>query len=279
MTKAAHAGDGAIMMEWTGQDGGGVAVTVPTRDALVADLRTRMRDRIGYTVATINLDHVVKLHRDTQFRAAYVQHSHVTADGNPIVWLSRLSGQADVELVAGSDISGPVLDLAAEEGVPVALFGSTDAALSAAAHALRERAPSLKIVAQISPPFGFDPDGPEADRCIAQLAASGARLVMLALGAPKQERFAVRAAERMPEAGFLSIGASLDFFAGSQKRAPKWVRAMAMEWAWRMLGNPRRLAGRYMSCFAILPGLTLRALKARRRGPGHDNPDAGPGHA
>lgn len=252
------------MMEWTGSTDGTVTVTVPTRQALLHDLRERMRGRLGYTVATINLDHVVKLHRDPAFRTAYCGHSHVTADGNPIVWLSRLAGQPDVELVAGSDISGPVLSLAAAEGVPVALFGSTDAALAAAAAALVERDPSLNIVARISPPFGFDPEGPEADRCIAQLAGSGARLVMLALGAPKQEQFAMRAASRMPEAGFLSIGASLDFFAGSQKRAPAWVRAIAMEWAWRLLGNPRRLFGRYASCFALLPRLTLRALRARR---------------
>jgi exopolysaccharide biosynthesis WecB/TagA/CpsF family protein len=114
--------------------------------------------------------------------------------------------------------------------------------------------------------MGFDPEGAEADAAIEKLRESGARLVFLALGAPKQERFAARAQTALPETGFLSIGAGLDFISGAQKRAPAWVRAIAMEWLWRMSGDPRRLAGRYAACIVALPGLTFRAMAARRQG-------------
>lgn len=251
------------MMEWTGQSEQRVVISAPSRAALIEDLRSKMRARTGFTVATLNLDHAVKMRRHPQFRSDYSAHSHVTADGNPVVWLSRLSGQKGVELIAGSDISGPVIKLAAEEGIPVAFFGSTDAVLSRASDNLRAAYPALNIVACISPSFGFDPDGAEGDKALGQLAGSGARLVLLALGAPKQERFAIRAAQHMPETGFLSIGASLDFFAGWQRRAPRVVRKMAMEWAWRLIRDPRRLAGRYAACFAILPRLTIRAVRTR----------------
>ena len=125
--------------------------------------------------------------------------------------------------------------------------------------------PGLNVVLTLAPPMGFDPDSDAAGEAIETIRQSGARLVYLALGAPKQERFAARAQAALPEAGFLSIGASLDFIVGTQVRAPAWVRRLALEWVWRLLSNPKRLAGRYVSCFAILPGLVLRALSSRRQ--------------
>lgn len=253
------------MMIWSETEAGQVTVTVPDKSALLADLGRRFDAREGFSVATINLDHVVKLRRDSIFRDAYTAHSHVTADGNPIVWLSRLAGQSDVALVPGSEAIEPVARLAAEKGVPVAFFGATDASLEAAAEAMRAQIPDINIVLTLAPPMGFDPTGTTADEAIAEIRASGARLVFLALGAPKQEVFAARASAQLPECGFLSIGAGLDFISGSQVRAPKWVRAIAAEWLWRMLSNPRRLAARYGACILALPGLTLKALSMRLR--------------
>ena len=245
----------------TGQDP--ITVTVPDEAALLADLGQRFEARQGFSVATINLDHVVKLKRDAAFRAAYAAHSHITADGNPIVWLSHLAGQKEVALVPGSEVIEPVAELARDKSVPVAFFGATEASLGAAAQAMRAMVPGIDIVLTLAPPMGFDPTGETADQAIEQIRESGARLVFLALGAPKQEIFAAGAAAQLPETGFLSIGAGLDFISGAQVRAPKWVRAIAVEWLWRMLSNPKRLLARYGACVLAMPGLTLRALKAR----------------
>lgn len=240
-----------------------IRVTAPNQIALLADLRARFSRRQGFTLATINLDHVVKIAQDPVFRRAYAAHSHVTADGRPIVWLSRLAG-VPVGLIPGSELVEPVAELAAELGVPVALMGSTEPALERAGAALEARYPGLQIVARIAPPMGFDALGPDAQTCIDQLASSGARLCFLALGAPKQELFAARAAEALPETGFLSIGAGLDFLGGDQTRAPVIIRKLALEWLWRLLGNPRRMFGRYMACFGILPRAMVAALRTRR---------------
>ena len=253
------------MMVWSPiTEGRGLAVrvSVASQSALLADLGLRMASRQGYTVATLNLDHVVKLRSDAQFRQAYAAHSHVTADGNPIVWLSRLAGDR-VELVPGSDLIDPVAALAESNGVPVALFGATEAALSGAREVLVARYPRLEVVLTLAPPMGFDPVGAAADAAIAEIRASGARLCFLALGAPKQEIFAARAAAALPEAGFLSIGAGLDFLAGRQRRAPRLMRALALQWLWRVGSNPLRLARRYVACAAILPRLTFAAARAR----------------
>jgi N-acetylglucosaminyldiphosphoundecaprenol N-acetyl-beta-D-mannosaminyltransferase len=114
--------------------------------------------------------------------------------------------------------------------------------------------------------FGFDPFGMEADACIEALRRSGARVCFLALGAPKQEIFAARAQAALPEVGFLSIGAGLDFLAGSQTRAPLWMRRWALEWLWRAVGDPKRLAMRYVRCAMLMPGLTLDGLRQRLAG-------------
>ena len=252
-----HSGAGAV-----GRDGRAIAVNVASRDELLADIEDRFAVGRGFSVATLNLDHVVKLRRLPAFRDAYEHHSHVTADGNPIVWLSRLAGQR-VSLVPGSELVDPVADMAASMDVPVAFFGSTDASLAEAERVLTKRYPGLRVVARIAPPMGFDPAGAQADEAIEALKAAGARLVLLALGAPKQEVFAARAQEQLPQAGFLSIGAGLDFISGMQTRAPKLVRRLAGEWLWRLALNPVRLARRYGACILILPDLIWAALRSR----------------
>lgn len=229
---------------------------------MLADLESRLRLRTGFCLATLNLDHVAKLNRSSKFACAYLQHSHVTADGNPIVWLSRLAGQS-VDLLPGSDLIIPVAKLAAKTGVPVVLFGSTEIALAAAARALVTRCPGLEIAACIAPPMGFEADGTEADDAIEALRATGAGLCFVALGAPKQEIFAARASQQIPGMGFLSIGAGLDFLSGRQHRAPRLVRKLAGEWLWRLALDPRRLGGRYAACIAVLPKLFGRAVRTR----------------
>lgn len=253
------------MMIWSDSDTGGVTVTVPDRPALLRDLARRFAAGEGFAVATLNLDHVVKLARDPAFRAAYAAQTHVTADGNPIVWLSRLAGQG-VSLVPGSELIDPVAALAAEKRVPVGLLGSTETTLAAAAQVLQARHPGLEIALRHAPPMGFDPDGAGGTAAIEAIRASGARLVFLALGAPRQEVLAARARTALPGTGFLSIGAGLDFIAGTQTRAPAWVRRLAAEWFWRLTGDPRRLAARYGACALVMPGLTWRAFRARRSG-------------
>ncbi|WP_322865356.1 WecB/TagA/CpsF family glycosyltransferase [Aquicoccus sp. G2-2] len=239
-----------------------IRVNMPDAAALIAAARGRLRAREGFALATINLDHLVKLRTNDAFRAAYVAQDFIVADGNPIVWLSKLAGRG-VSLVPGSDMVVPLAELAAQEGVPVALVGSTPESLRAAALALGRRASGLEIVAEIAPPMGFDPSGPGAEKVFGRIEASGARLVFLALGAPKQEMLAARGRERLPDVGFASIGAGLDFLAGSQMRAPRLVRAFAMEWAWRLAAAPGRFAGRYARCAAILPGQAVAAWRLR----------------
>ena len=239
-----------------------VSVNVASMRDLESELRNCFKAQKGFSLATLNLDHVTKLRRLPAFAEAYGRHSYVTADGNPIVWISRLAGD-NISLLPGSDLIKPIAKIAAECDTPIALLGSSEETLINAAKALTDTTANLAVTAQIAPPMGFDPTGPQAAEYVEMLAASGARLCFVALGAPKQEIFATFASERLPQMGFVSIGAGLDFISGHQNRAPKWVRKIAAEWLWRLVQNPGRMASRYGACFAILPGLVICALKTR----------------
>jgi len=239
-----------------------VTVNLPDAAAVAAAVAARMTAGQGFALATLNLDHLVKLRFSPAFRRAYAAQDLITADGWPVAALARLSG-APVDRAPGADLILPLAALARDRGVAVAPVGTTAPALDVAATSLMRQVPGLRIAARIAPSQGFDPEGDEAARLLQALAASGAGLTFLALGAPKQERFAARGRDALPAMGFVSIGAGLDFLAGAQRRAPGIWRRAGLEWAWRMLGDPWRLGPRYVRCALILPGLTLQALRAR----------------
>lgn len=244
-----------------------VDVNVSDSAALLDLVHDRLARGAGFAVATLNLDHLVKLAGDAAFSRAYAAHEFVVADGHPVVWMSRLAGQP-VSVARGSELVEPLCALARDLGVGVALVGSTQNTLDLAGARLAKRFPGLDITARIPPSRGFDPDGAEADAILHQVTDSGARLCFLALGAPKQERLAARGRDLAPGVGFVSIGAGLDFIAGHQKRAPVWVRRLALEWLWRTAQDPRRMVPRYAACFRILPRLALNALAQRHQGRG-----------
>ncbi|WP_319544254.1 WecB/TagA/CpsF family glycosyltransferase [Ruegeria conchae] len=237
-------------------------ISQPTKTGLFESIVSSWDKGQGFTLATLNLDHIVKMRQMPEFHSAYIAHTHVVADGNPIVWLSRLAGRS-IELMPGSDLIAPLARLAAEHDISVALLGATQDTLDRAADQLEKDNPGLRVVTKIAPPFGLDPDGPEVATYLETIHTEGARLCFLALGAPKQEMLAVRGAQLAPACGFVSIGAGLDFIAGSQTRAPSWVRKLALEWVWRMVSHPVRLATRYGRCLVILPKLLWQALWAR----------------
>ncbi len=246
-----------------------VEVNIRDFGQLSQEVRRRLSAGEGFALATLNLDHLVKMKSDTRFAAAYARQDLVVADGNPIVALSRLAGQP-VELLPGSDLVRPLCKLAVETGTAVAFVGSDQPTLDRAADILIAEMPGLSIPYRYAPPMGFDPDSAEAGDIFEALTENGAGLCFLALGAPKQERFAARGRGAAPQVGFASVGAGLDFITGRQVRAPRWIRRLALEWLWRALGDLRRLGPRYARCFAILPGHAMRALRLRMSpGPGH----------
>lgn len=241
---------------------GPITVNVATSAELVSLIVKKINKKQSFAIATLNLDHLAKMNSDAGFYHAYKEQDYVISDGNPIVWMARLARRR-LELLPGSELIDPLCQQLAEMGESVAFIGSTQAALDKAEAHLTNKYPNLRVITKISPPFGFDPEGPEADELLATIRDLDVRMAFLAFGAPKQEILAHRGKEIAHQTGFVSIGAGLDFLAGTQNRAPLWVQRLAMEWLWRLALNPRRLAWRYAKCFAVLPGHCVRSYAAR----------------
>nr|WP_111299602.1 WecB/TagA/CpsF family glycosyltransferase [Paracoccus saliphilus] len=243
---------------------GRVALNVRDRYSLMTIVEDRLRRGQGFALATMNVDHLEKLQFNRTFRAAYAAHDLVVADGNPVVWLARLAGH-QYSLVPGSDLVQPLCALAARLDKPIAIIGGNQEGCEEAAHRLTAQHPGLRIAMVAAPGFPFDPEGAEADGLIRRLAASGASLCLVALGAPRQEIFAARASRHCHGVGFASVGAGIDFIVGRQRRAPRVMRTAKLEWLWRAALSPKRLGLRYVKGAMILPAHALRAIRERSR--------------
>jgi exopolysaccharide biosynthesis WecB/TagA/CpsF family protein len=235
----------------------GQPITARNLADAVADIMQRLGQDPSFLVCTLNLDHLVKLRADPRFRKAYAKAEVILADGFPIVTFAGLNGVA-LERTPGSDLIDPLCRAAAARGLPIFLFGTTLQALCAAGHKLVTAIPGLEIAGVYAPPAKFELDSEAADEAIAVIRQSGARICLVALGAPRQELFSARALDTTTGIAFVSIGASLDFIAGTQTRCPQFLRRLNLEWAWRAASDPRRLAARYAACAALFAKLYAR---------------------
>ena len=214
----------------------------------------RARAGRGFTLFTVNLDHLVKLRANAAFRAAYARADLISADGWPIVWLARTQDRGAaaprIARTTGADLLDPMCRAAALHGLPVYFIGPSPASQAQGLAVLRARHPGLVVAGCETPDLPVEADDASVEAIAARLAASGARLCVVSLGAPKQELLADRLRRHCPETGFLCVGAALDFISGHMKRAPLWAQRAGLEWLWRMLSDPRRLGLRYAACAA-----------------------------
>lgn len=218
----------------------------------------------GGMVFTPNVDHVVSVETNEAFRGAYARASLSLADGMPLVWGSRLLGQPLPERVAGSDLVLPLLERAAHRGWRVYFLGADDGVAERAAEVVRHRY-GTAVVGTDAPRITLG-DQAQVERIAAQLCAARPHLVLMAFGAPKQELLMDALRERVRPAVCLGIGASLDFIAGTVKRAPVFMQRNGLEWLYRLGQEPRRLWRRYLINDPLFAAILVRTLREGQRG-------------
>ena len=217
-------------------------------------------------VVTPNVDHAVMLSESLQLREIYDAAGMVLADGWPVVSASRWLGRPVPERVAGSDLVPELLASArGDRPVSVFLLGGMPGVAQRAADQIRRRWPHADVCGTYSPPLGFEHDAAENQRIVAMVNDASPDVLVLGLGAPKQELWIHRHRAKLNTKVALCVGATIDFLAGEKRRAPRWAQALRMEWLHRLLSEPRRLAGRYAKDAWVFPQLVFREWWGERR--------------
>lgn len=231
-------------------------------DETVARATSALETRRSFVVATPNVDYVIRAHRDPAFRDAINAADLRVPDGMWIVRASRIAGVPLRATVTGRLLIPALAAFAAERDIPVALVGGPPGVAERAAIRLTARYPGLRIVLATAPPMGFVVDSADDARLVEEVVTSGARFVLVALGAPRQERWMARHREELDGRVLVGIGAGLDIVAGRFREAPGWMTRTGMEWAFRLAQEPRRLARRYL---VDDPAIFVWALRQRIR--------------
>jgi len=210
-------------------------------------------------VVTPNVDHVVKMRTNGAMRAAYDAASLVIADGWPIVAASRVLRSPLPERVAGSDLV-PMLLARSTTTHPLRVFllGAAPNVAEAAANRIVFQNPSVEICGTYSPPIGFERNEFESESIVERVNIASPDLIVVGLGAPKQEIWLHRYGNRLRAKVAIAAGGTIDFLGGRQPRAPVWMRRIGFEWLHRLASNPRRLAGRYLYDAWVFPRLVLQ---------------------
>jgi N-acetylglucosaminyldiphosphoundecaprenol N-acetyl-beta-D-mannosaminyltransferase len=233
----------------------------------LAEIDALVRLGRGGSVFTPNVDHVVLADRDRSFRRAYRSASLSFADGTPVLWASRLLGERLPAKLSGSDMVVPIAELAARRGWRVYLLGGAPGVAAEAADRLRALC-GVNVVGVDDAVIRLDGAGADDAEVIARIRRARPELLLVALGAPKQELWIARTVPKLGATVAVGVGATLDFIAGRVRRAPAWMSAAGLEWLYRLAQEPRRRWRRYLvqdPAFVLIVLRTLRLRRAQRR--------------
>jgi N-acetylglucosaminyldiphosphoundecaprenol N-acetyl-beta-D-mannosaminyltransferase len=241
---------------------------VPFDKVTTGDTLNRIRAMIEsgrpHYAATANVDFTVQALGDVELRRILAEADLVLCDGMPLVWASGILGNALPERVAGSDLVPELLAEAEREGWRVYFLGGTDDSLARAAEKVRAKHPNLQLVGTYSPPFSplLDMD---QDAILQRIHAARPDILLVAFGCPKQEKWINMNYRRTGVPFSIGVGATIDFLAGSVRRAPRWMQRSGLEWIFRLLQEPRRLVRRYITDLGVFSHAIVRQWWSLRR--------------
>lgn len=240
----------------------GLPVTAATLETAAATIVERAKAREGNYVCAANVHMMVTARRDREFCEVIGSAGLVTSDGMPVVWLLRRQGFHYAERVYGQALMLRLCGEAAQHSLAVYFLGSSEETLDRLRTQLMQYVPELNIVGLESPAMLPERAGVDT-LAIERIKSSGAHLVFVGLGCPKQEYW-MRAHSPYLDATLLGVGAAFDFVSGCKPQAPEWMRQHGMEWLFRLSSEPRRLWKRYL---LTNPLFVYYLLRDRFKGP------------
>jgi N-acetylglucosaminyldiphosphoundecaprenol N-acetyl-beta-D-mannosaminyltransferase len=224
-------------------------------DRLFADMASGQR---GW-LATVNVA-ILMMMRESEPLQHFVNAARwIVADGQPLVWASRLFGTPLPERVTGVELVELLCERAQRDGLGIYLLGATDQVIAQLASRLQSRYPQL-ILHHANGYFSAQ----EAPQRAEAVARSGAAILLVGMGVPRQEQFIEGQWDRLGVQLAIGVGGSFDVLAGLRSRAPQWVQKIGMEWAYRLIQEPRRLWRRYLVTNTQFVFMLLRALLLKK---------------
>lgn len=210
------------------------------------------------SVYLCNVHSLVSARREPRFARIVNSADLVTPDGAPIAWCLRLKGYRRQPRISGAELMWGCCRRAEAAGLPVYLYGGSTTALDRLTRRLSADFPQLRLAGCCSPPYR-DLTAAEDAQVVRMIRASGARILFVALGCPKQEAWIAAHRGRI-DAVMIGVGAAFDFQAGLVRRAPRWMQRAGLEWLHRLLSEPKRLWRRYLVTNSLFVAYLLTDL-------------------
>jgi N-acetylglucosaminyldiphosphoundecaprenol N-acetyl-beta-D-mannosaminyltransferase len=236
----------------------GAAIDAKNWDAALAKINDWASRNESRYVCICNVHSVVTASQDADFSRVLNEADMATPDGAPVAWLLRRMGHAGQQRINGPDLMWRYCSQSQERTESIFFYGSAEKTLVTLEKKLRDVFPALKIAGSISPPFRTLTTE-EDDIIVAQINDSGAGVVFVSLGCPKQELW-MAAHRGHINAVMIGVGAAFDYHADTIKRAPKWMQDSGLEWLHRLASEPRRLWRRYLITNTLFIALAAKQL-------------------
>jgi N-acetylglucosaminyldiphosphoundecaprenol N-acetyl-beta-D-mannosaminyltransferase len=202
------------------------------------------KDNKSYIVA-VNVDVIVKMEDDVYLKTITDKADMVLADGQPLIWISKLNKHPIKAKISGSDLVPELCRIAAQRGHTIFILGGKEGVAEKAKKNLVNQYPCIQIVGTYAPPLGFETDKAEMAKITNMISKAHPDLLIVCLGCPKQEKFIYENIEHYNAKVSICAGATVDFLAGEVKRAPRWMSDHGLEWLYRFTQEPKRLFKRY----------------------------------
>lgn len=211
----------------------------------IEELLVRLKSGI---VVTPNIDHIIKLQKDPEFFEIYRQATYRVCDSQVLLYMAQSLGTPLKERISGSDLFPAFYKYHKDsENIHIFLLGGKEGVAKQAQININEKIGRPIIVGAHSPSFGFEKNEQECEKIVNIINQSGATVLAVGVGAPKQEKWIYKYKDRLPNVKiFLAIGATIDFEAGYILRSPKWMSRLGLEWLYRLSREPQRLWKRYL---------------------------------
>jgi N-acetylglucosaminyldiphosphoundecaprenol N-acetyl-beta-D-mannosaminyltransferase len=242
----------------------GIGIDALTTDETLELAAATVEERGFAQHVCVNAAKVVAIRRDPALHSIVERCEIVSADGQSVVWASRLLGRPLPERVNGTELMYRLFALAEERGWSVYVLGAKADVLEQALERMRTDHPALQIAGARD---GYFADA-EAGAVAAEIAAATPDLLFVAISSPRKERFLGEHGRALGVPFVMGVGGSIDIVAGVTRRAPKWMRNAGLEWLYRLVQEPRRLGRRYLVTNMQFTALVARELARRRRGRG-----------